>query len=273
VKKAPALLAPLLVAGGAVAGYPALRHLLAERDYRAQVRAAAGRGEFGLIADIWERHRGRLGEPWTDCVPPRGGLRADDPELLLSTRAYARVLTVLEPSGLLPTGRPTFRWLAPPGERRYQVTVMSRTVHGPVLDRETTATELPFPPEVAALQPGFEYLVTVRDLENVLTPGNAGIKIAWADKAKGTDEALRLLQERLGEGPAFEFFAGNLLLRPRDDARSFPCAAAKHFEALVQRFPNSRLLHELLARIYARLAVGPLVQRELEALRRIDAGG
>ncbi|MGH7149540.1 MAG: hypothetical protein ACREIU_02520 [Planctomycetota bacterium] len=263
------LLLALLAGGGAVAGYPSLRRRWSERDFCAQVLDVARKGEFERMAEIWERYRDRLGEPWLDCVPPKGGLRPDDPEFLLASRSYAKVLTILEPSGLIPDGRPNFRWLAPSGERRYQVHVMSRTL-GPVLDRETTGTELSYPPEADALRPGFEYLVTVRDLDNSLTPGNVGIKIAWGDKAKEAEEALRALRDRLGEGPAFEFFAGLLYLVPRDDARRFPGLAVRRFERLAERFPDSRLLHEVLARTYARLGAGSLVQRELAALRRID---
>ncbi|HKB15535.1 MAG TPA: hypothetical protein VKF62_05685 [Planctomycetota bacterium] len=269
MKKGVLLLLALLAGGGAVAGYPSLRRRWAERDYCAQVVDLAGRGEFDLMSGVWERFRDRLGEPWPDCIPPKGGLRPDDPEFLVSSRSYAKVLTILEPSGLVPDGRPTFRWLAPPGERRYRVNVMSRAI-GPVLDREATGTELPYPTEADALRPGFEYLVTVRDLDNSFTAGNVGIKIAWGDKAKEAERALLVLRDRLGEGPAYDFFAGLLYLVPRDEARRFPGVAARRFEALAERYPDSRLLHEILARTYARLGAGSLVQRELAALRRID---
>ncbi len=269
MKKGALLSLAVIAVGGAVAAYPSLRRRWVERDYCSQVSEAARKGEFERLAGIWEGFRDRLGEPWVDCVPPKGGLRPDDPEFLFASRSYAKVLSILEPAGLVPDGRPTFRWLAPPGERRYHLNVMSRAI-GPVLDRDTTATELSYPTEADALRPGFEYLVTVRDLDNTLTPGNAGIKIAWANKAKETEEALAGLRDRLGEGPALEFFAGLLHLVPRDEGRRFAGRAAKRFEGLAGRFPDSRLLHEILARTYVRLGAGALVQRELAELRRID---
>jgi hypothetical protein len=233
----------------------------ADRAFEEGVVAAAEAGRFEEVIARFRRAKeeNRLPKEWRDLTPPDPAAdpRPLDPTKLPSVSPQS--LVVLEPLGTIRSTRPRIRWHDPNGPRKVRVSISTRA--GPLLQLETVGTQVEYPNHEPALHPHSGYWLQVTVVDDLRTGGSSDFGVAFLTESEQVEKRLEALREQLGEGPAFSLFAGSFLRE-----KKLALEAASHFETLLRRFPDSRVLHEILARIYLDLGNPLYLRREMDAL-------
>jgi hypothetical protein len=150
---------------------------------------------------------------------------------------------------LIKSGKPTFSWTSKKPYEKYVVNLYSSK--GLVWSRKASATNLPFPDNQAALEPGETYFWNVEGedlLENVKS-GNLKFSVLPDLKLKEVTGQEELIRKTFANDPGNSTF--HSILGTYYRSQGLLQDAITEFEIIASVYPDAALPHEILGSLYS----------------------